>query len=238
MQAELQRAGRKLDRPVHGQGERRLAELHRVQAEQEVVHDRIADQRDFQNLFRRGTALLRRLAQQIPHRGAHRGGHLPLSAGVHHHVRDPAHQVLAEPDLRVHGAGRRHHLARREVADVGRDRRRTDVHGRAVHPVLQAGPRGDDVAVAVHRDGDAPVTGTQSGLESLQHLEVAAQVHQTPLLAERRLDPAQIAGGVVHVGPGDLDESQPHHRIDANRMHFGPLAHHLPVNLAVGRERR
>ena len=33
-------------------------------------------------------------------------------AGVHHHVRDAAHQVLAEADLRVHLAGRREHLAR------------------------------------------------------------------------------------------------------------------------------
>ena len=181
-------------------------------------------------------ALLRRLAQRDPvDRCAHRGGHLPLPARVHHHVRDPAHEVLAEPDLRVHRARRRHHLARGEVADMRRDRRRADVHGRqTVHPVLQARPHRDDVAIAVDRRGDAPVAGTQRGLEGLQHLEVAAQVRQIPLLAQRRLDPTQIAGGVVHVGPGNLHEPQPHHRVHTDRMHLGALAHHLPVHLTVG----
>ena len=119
---------------------------------------------------------------------------------------------------------------------VGRDRRRADVDRRSVHPVLQAGPHRDDVAVAVDCDGDPPVAVPQRRLERLEHLQVAAQVREAPLLAKCRLDPAQIAGGVVHVGLGDLDEPQPHHRIDANRMHLGPLAHHLPVNLAVGRD--
>ena len=179
-------------------------------------------------------ALRRRLAEQIPHRGPHRGGHLPLPARVHHHVRDPAHEVLAEADLRVHGARRRNHLARSEVADMRRDRRRADVDGRPVHPVLQARPHRDDVAVAVDRRGDAPVAGTQRRLERLQHFEVAAQVLEAPLLAERRLDPAQIPGRVVHVRLRDLHESQPNHRVDADRVHLGALAHHLPVHLAVG----
>ena len=187
-----------------------------------------------EDLVRRRPALRRRLAEQIPHRDPHRGGHLPLPARVHHHVRDPAHEILAEPDLRVHGAGRRHHLARSEVADMRRDRRRADVDGRSVHPVLQARPHRHDVAFAVDRHGDSPVTGPQRRLERLQHREVAAQVLEAPLLAERRLDPAQIPRGVVHVRLRDLHESQPHHRIDADRVHLGALAHHLPVHLAVG----
>ena len=40
----------------------------------------------------------------------------------------------------------------------------------------------------------------------------------------------------MHVGLGNLDEAQAHDRVDANRMHFGALAHHLPVDLAVGRD--
>ena len=193
MELEVECACEQIDRAVDRERERRLAQLHRIQAEQEVVHDRIADHRDVEDLLRRRAALLRRLAEQVPHRGAHRGGHLPLPTGIHHHVRDPAHEVLAESDLRVHRAGRRDHLARREVADMCRDRGRADVDRRAVHPVLQAGPYRDDVAGAVDGDGDPPIAGSQRRLESLEHFEVAAQVREAPLLVQRRLESAQIA---------------------------------------------
>ena len=233
MEIERELAGRQGERPVEGQRERRLPQLHRVQAEQQVVHDGIADQGDFQDLLRRGAALRRRLVEQVPHRGADRGGHLPFPPGVHHHVRDPAHEVLAEPDLRVHRAGRRDHFARDEVAHVGRNRGRADVDRRPVHPVAQARPHREDVAVAVNRDGDAPFAGPQRRLQGPEHVEAAAQVLDTPLPGERRLQAAQVSGRLVHVGRGHLDVAEPHHRVDADRMHLGPLAHHLSVDLAV-----
>ena len=46
-QAELR--GGRLDRPVGGQRERRAAERRRVDAEQEVVHDRVADDRELED---------------------------------------------------------------------------------------------------------------------------------------------------------------------------------------------
>ena len=47
---------------------------------------------------------------------AHGRGHLGRAAGVHHGEGDPAHQILAEADLRVHDAGRGQHIAPLEVA--------------------------------------------------------------------------------------------------------------------------
>ena len=174
--------------------------------------------------------------EQLSNRGAHRCGHLPLAAGVHHHVRDAAHEVLAEPDLRVHRAGRCDDLAGREVAQVRCDGRRADVHRGPVHFVPEAGPYRDDVALAVHRDGDAPIAGAQRRLEGLDHLEAAMQVLEPPLLLERRLDTSQIAGRLVHVGRRDLDIAQPYYGIDVDRVDLGALAHHLPVDLAVWRD--
>ena len=200
------------------------------------MHDGIADHGDFEDLLRCGAALLCRLAQQLSHRGAHRGGHLPLAAGMHHHVRDAAHEILAESNLRVHRAGRRNDLARREIADVRRNRGRADVDRGPVRPVPQAGPHRDDVAVAMERSGDAPIAGPQCRLKGREHFEAAAQVLEAPLLAQRRLDPAQIAGGLVHVGRRDFDEAQPHDRVHANLMHLGALADDLPMDLAVGRD--
>ena len=54
-------------------------------------------------------------------RAADRAGERRVATRVHHHVRHPAHQVLAEPDLRVHASARREHLTGREVAQVAGD---------------------------------------------------------------------------------------------------------------------
>ena len=174
--------------------------------------------------------------KQLPNRGAHRGGHLPLAAGMHHHVRDAAHEILAEPDLRVHRAGRCDDLAGCEVAQVRSDGRRADIHRGPVDLVPKAGPYCDDVAPAVHCDGDAPIAGAQRRLEGLEHLEAATQILEPPLLLECRLDPSQIAGRLVHVGRRDLDVAQPYYGIDVDRVNFGALAHHLPVDLTVWRD--
>ena len=56
------------------------------------------------------------LLDQRVQRPAHGAGHLGGAAGVQHGVADPAHQVLAEADLRVHQPGRGEHLA----GDAGR----------------------------------------------------------------------------------------------------------------------
>ena len=69
---------------------------------------------------------------------------LRLAARVHHHVRDAAHQVLAEADLRVHLAGRGEHVAGREVAEVAGDRRRADVERDRRSTVVEARPDGRD----------------------------------------------------------------------------------------------
>ena len=200
------------------------------------MHDRIADQGHVEDLFRGDSALGRRFVEQLPDRGTHRGGHLPLPAGVHHHVGDPAHEVLSEPDLGVHRTGRSKDRAGGEVAQMRRDRGRADVHRRPVRPVPEAGPDRDEVAPAVHRGRHLPPAGAQGRLEGPEHREIAAHVLHAPLLAQRRPDPAQIPGRLVHVGRRDLDEVQPHHGIDPDRVDLGALAHNLPVDLAVGRD--
>ena len=69
----------------------------------------------------------------------------PRALGMHHHVRDPAHQVLAEADLRVHHAGAGEDRAVGQVREVAGDRRRADVDGDAVGRVVEARPDADDV---------------------------------------------------------------------------------------------
>ena len=80
-----------------------------------------------------------------PPRGS-RARHLAVAAGVEHGVGDAAHQVFAEPDLRVHHAGRGQRLAGGEVGEMRRHGGRADVDGDAVDAVDEAGPNADDVA--------------------------------------------------------------------------------------------
>ena len=80
--------------------------------EHDVVHDRVADEHDFEHPIAVGADLFDQFSDQLVERTADRVGELAIAAGVHHHVRHPAHQVFAEADLRVHPAGARQHLAR------------------------------------------------------------------------------------------------------------------------------
>ena len=82
--------------------ERRAAEFGRIEAENEMMHDRIADQGRFEDFAARDARLARRLADQRVHRLAHRPRQFLVAARVHHDVGDAAHQIFAEPDLRVH----------------------------------------------------------------------------------------------------------------------------------------
>ncbi len=143
-QVEVEVGGAAGDGLVGGQHERRLAERRRVDAEHDVVHDRVADEHDLEHEVAPAPCRLDQLAGELVDRPPHDGRQLTLAAGVHHHVRHPAHQVLAEADLRVHPPGRRQHLARAEVAQVAGDRRRPDVDGDAVGGVDVARPHGDD----------------------------------------------------------------------------------------------
>ena len=76
-----------------------------------MVHHRIADEDDLQNVGEFDLRFGRDLGGQRVQRLADDGGHFLLAARIHHHVGDAAHQIFAETDLRVHQAGGRHHIA-------------------------------------------------------------------------------------------------------------------------------
>ena len=198
------------------------------------MHDRIADEGRFEDVLRRHARLPRDVGGEVVDRGAHEVGQLLLAAGVHHHPRHAAHQVLAEADLRIHRAGGRHDLAARQVAQVRGDRRRAHVDGDAVHALAEARPHGDDLAAAVHGHRHLPAALAQRRLQLLQHAHVAGEPRQPPLEVERVLQAPQIAGRIVHVGRLHLDVVQPDHGIELDVVRLGGLAHDLPVHLAVG----
>ena len=75
---------------------------------------------------------------------ADRPRHLDRAALVEHRVGDAAHEVLAEPDLRVHHAVGGEDLAVGEIREVPGDRRRADVERHAERAIVQPGPDAGD----------------------------------------------------------------------------------------------
>ena len=118
-------------------------------------------------------------------------------ARVHHHVGHAAHQVLAEADLRVHRAGRRQHLAARQVAQVPGDGRRAHVERDAERRVVEARARSPTIVspsctatVAVHPPSRRVVCSTGSTCGS--HVEPG----ELPVPLERLEQSLQIAARI------------------------------------------
>ena len=141
---------------VERERERSAAELGRVDAEEQVVHDGIPHEGDLEHVRPLDARVPAQLGRQLREAAADGTGELLLRAGVEHHVRHAAHEVLAEADLRVHLPGRRDDLAGVEVAEMAGDRRRPDVERDAERHVVEARPDCGDDRPVVHRHGDPP----------------------------------------------------------------------------------
>ncbi len=113
---------------------------------------------------------------------------------MQHHVRDAAHEVLAEADLRVHRTGRGEHLAGREVAEVAGDGGRADVEGDAVGAVVEAGPDGRDRRAVVDGDRDRAGASVESArCRSREDGRVGVEPVELPLARERLPQPPEVA---------------------------------------------
>ena len=100
-----------LGRPDRGalvgrQRERRAPQLDRIDPQQQVMHDRVADEGALEDCAPLNPRIGADLSDEFIDRLADDPRKIDLAAGVHHDVRNPAHQILAEPDLRIHDARR------------------------------------------------------------------------------------------------------------------------------------
>ena len=216
---EVELGGRPVDRLGDLEGERGDPERGRVEAEQEVVHDRIADEDQLEDLVACGATLLAEPADEFVERRADCPGQLDLPSGVHHHVGDPAHEVLAEPDLGVHGPGGGECRAGRQVEQVAGQGGGTDVDGDAERPVAEPRPDGHDLADVAYGHG--------CKARSVGHdVEVGGQLksREAPLAAQGRQQVVALA---------ELDQAQHQHRVEFDVAQVDVLADHLAVDLAL-----
>jgi hypothetical protein len=77
------------DRPGGGQGERSRPELAGIEPVHQVVHDRVADHGDLEDVAALDAALLAQQADHLVERLLYHCGEALLATGVHHDVRDP-----------------------------------------------------------------------------------------------------------------------------------------------------
>ena len=223
-----------------GEREGGLPQFHRVDAQKQVVHHRVADHHRFEDQARVDARFRRDLGGQHVERGLHGARHLGIAAGVHHDIADAAHQVFAEADLRVHQPGGGQHAPVGQVAQMRGDCGGAEVDGETVEPALvEAGPDGEDMADIgarrlVQRDGDLPVALAQRRLQCLEDGQGGQHGVDPPLRFQRGRDPLHVAGGFVHVGLHHLDHHQARGRVHGDRLGGGRLAHDLAVDLAFG----
>ena len=181
------------DGTIGGQRKRRPAEFDRIDAQQQVVHDGVADEGGLQDVGGRYPNLACHIGGEFVDRAANRLGHLLFAARVHHHVGDPAHQVFTKTDLRVHQSSGGHHITCGQIAQMRRNRGGAHVDGDAVGVLPETRPDRNDLALAVHGYRDLPVAFPQRLLQLVQYPNVTRQIGEPPLELERVFEPAQIA---------------------------------------------
>ncbi len=172
MGLKLELRGANADRAIGGERERRGTQRDRVDPQDEVVHDRVAHDRQLEDLVALDPSRCGEPGQQAVERCAHRSCHLGRPLRMHHGVRDAAHQVLAEPDLRIHRPVRREDRTVRQVCQVSGDCRRTDIDRHAVCLLVETRPDGADRAAIMHGHGDLPPSALKRRLERPDDVEV------------------------------------------------------------------
>ena len=89
----------------------------------------------------------------------------PAAFGMHEDVGNPAHQVFTEAYLRVHDPTRRQVVARGEIVEMRRNRRRSNIDRETAGVALEARPDRDDTGLVMHGDRHLPVALAQQRLQ-------------------------------------------------------------------------
>ena len=234
---EAKIGGHEFERIRGGKRKRCLAQLKRVDAEEQVVHHRVHHKDRIEDLAGLDFGLLSDVHHQLVETFAHGLCHFQIAAFVHHGVADAAHEVFAKADLRVHEAGGGHHFAGGEIAEVSCDGGGAKIHGEAKHrPFEIAGPerdhaRGVVVVALMQCGGHGPVAFAQKRLQRAQKVGVDRNMGVAGGGLQRGQKPLEIAGGLVHVGLFHLNIAKRHGGVERDVTHLGAFAHHLFVNL-------
>ena len=115
------------------------AQFTRVDAQQQMVHGRVADYHHFQNIVgqnrRGGTEFADQPVEAVDNTGVHPFG----AVLVHHGVANAAHQIFAIRHLGIHTTGRSQQFPGAQVTKMGRHRGRANIDGNPIEIFVIAG---------------------------------------------------------------------------------------------------
>ena len=200
------------------------------------MHDRVADDRQLVDLVALDARAHRELGDEAVEGLADRRGHLPGALGMHHCVRDPAHEVLAEPDLGVHHPVAGEDGSVGQVGEVAGDRRGPDVDRDAVRLVMEPRPDPGHGVTLVDRDRHRERTLLERRLEVADDGQIRLEIGQAPFLLERLEQADEIARWRGQLRRDHLDVVEPDDGVDMEVADVEALADDLAVDLALRRD--
>jgi hypothetical protein len=95
----------------------------RIDTQQNVMHDRITDHHDLEDFVNGSCSFRCQFENEVIECCTNNRRELDISAFVHHHVRDAAHQVFAEADLWIHHSCAAQDFTCSEITQVTSNRR-------------------------------------------------------------------------------------------------------------------
>ncbi len=230
--AEVQFCGGNVHGLFGGEGERRRSEWGRVVAEEQVVHDRVPDQHELKQFLPCRPGGLTQFPQKRVECSTNGRRQLGFASRVHHHVGDPAHEVLTEPDLGVHGAAGGLNLAGCQVAEVSGDGCGAHVDCNPEGTVAQAFPDSDNSTSVPDGHGH----GFRSGGKGLSKFLVGSTLDldacQPPLHGKRVGKP--VGGPLLCVRY--LDQAEHEDGVEPDVAQVDLFPYDLAVDLACGRD--
>ena len=152
------------DRRIYRQRKWGTTQFHRINAQQQMMHDRIANQHNLDHIFCSQVGLFSRTGDQLLQPLNHGFVHFMVTARVHDAIGHPTHQILTKADLRVHRAGRGQHIARYHIAQMCRHSGRAHVDRNPGNTFFQTRPYTHNMVAIAQGDSDLPFTRTQHRL--------------------------------------------------------------------------
>ena len=155
---------------------------------------------------------------------------------MHHHVGDPAHQVLAVADLGIHHTRGGQYLAGIQVAEVRRDGGRTDIDGNPAWLVKQPWPDAGNQMLLVDRHRDTTIFACERRLQRMKLRIGQREPRHTPFTLEGLEQELHFPARIFKAGLGDLHVIQPCGGIQPDIAGFHLFTHDLSVNLTLRRD--
>ena len=155
---------------------------------------------------------------------------------MHHHVGDPAHQVLAVANLGIHHARGGQYLAGIQVAEVRRDGGRTDIDGNTAWLVKQTWPDARNQMLLVDRHRDATILARECRLQRMELRIGQREPRHTPFTLEGLEQELHFAAGIFEAGLADLHVVKPCCGVEPDITGFHLFTHDLSVHLTFRRD--